>query len=63
MALVRELTIPSDCHLAVKSVPIFEDRGRVAWSGRLIPYGRNPGFLDRSRHYFFQVAPQLYSRG
>jgi hypothetical protein len=21
------------------------------------------GFLDRSRYYFFQVAPQLYSRG
>jgi hypothetical protein len=26
------------------------------------PYGRILGFLDRSR-YFFQVAPQLYSRG
>jgi hypothetical protein len=27
------------------------------------PYGRNLCFLDRSRYYFFQVAPQLYSRG
>jgi hypothetical protein len=27
------------------------------------PYGRILGFLDRSRYYFFQVAPQLYSRG
>jgi hypothetical protein len=27
------------------------------------PYGRNLGFLDRSRYFFFQVAPQLYSRG
>jgi hypothetical protein len=27
------------------------------------PYGRNLGFLDRSRYYFFQLAPQLYSRG
>jgi hypothetical protein len=27
------------------------------------PYGRIFGFLDRSRYYFFQVAPQLYSRG
>jgi hypothetical protein len=27
------------------------------------PYGRNLGFLDRSRYCFFQVAPQLYSRG
>jgi hypothetical protein len=25
------------------------------------PYGRNLGFLDRSRYFFFQVAPQLYS--
>jgi hypothetical protein len=27
------------------------------------PYSRNLGFLDRSRYFFFQVAPQLYSRG
>jgi hypothetical protein len=27
------------------------------------PYGRNLGFLDRSRYFFYQVAPQLYSRG
>jgi hypothetical protein len=27
------------------------------------PYGRNLAFLDRSRYFFFQVAPQLYSRG
>jgi hypothetical protein len=27
------------------------------------PYGRILGFLDRSRYIFFQVAPQLYSRG
>jgi hypothetical protein len=27
------------------------------------PYGRIIGFLDRSRYFFFQVAPQLYSRG
>jgi hypothetical protein len=26
-------------------------------------YGRNIGFIDRSRHFFFRVAPQLYSRG
>jgi hypothetical protein len=30
---------------------------------RLIPYGCNLGFLDRSRYNFFQVAPQFYSRG
>jgi hypothetical protein len=27
------------------------------------PYGRILGFLDRSRYYFFEVAPQLCSRG
>jgi hypothetical protein len=27
------------------------------------PYGRNLGFVDRNRYFFFQVAPQLYSRG
>jgi hypothetical protein len=27
------------------------------------PYGRILRFLDRSRYFFFQVAPQLYSRG
>jgi hypothetical protein len=26
------------------------------------PYGRILGFLDRSRYFFYQVAPQLYSR-
>jgi hypothetical protein len=27
------------------------------------PYGRILVFLDRCRYFFFQVAPQLYSRG
>jgi hypothetical protein len=27
------------------------------------PYGCNFYFLDRSCYFFFQVAPQLYSRG
>jgi hypothetical protein len=27
------------------------------------PYGRILGFLDQSHYVFFQVAPQLYSRG
>jgi hypothetical protein len=27
------------------------------------PYGRILGFVDRSRYFFFKVAPQLYSRG
>jgi hypothetical protein len=47
---------------ACKLTPTFEDRechvARVA-----DPYGRNLGFLDRSRYFFFEVAPRLYSRG
>jgi hypothetical protein len=27
------------------------------------PYDSILDFLDQSRHFFFQVAPQLYSRG
>jgi hypothetical protein len=27
------------------------------------PYDRILGFLDRRRYFFFQVAPQFYSRG
>jgi hypothetical protein len=41
---------------------------RLRMEGRSVvsvtdPYGRNLGFLDRNRYLFFQVAPQLYSRG
>jgi hypothetical protein len=35
----------------------------ATWSARRISYGRNLGFLDWSRYFLFQVAPQLYSRG
>jgi hypothetical protein len=53
---------PSDFLLSAKLVTTFEDRQR-----RLLratdPYGRILGFLDRSRYFFYQVAPQLYSRG
>jgi hypothetical protein len=46
----------------MKLVLTFADRGcRVVSSAN--PYGRNLGFLDRSRYFFFQVVPQLYSRG
>jgi hypothetical protein len=48
--------------MSAKLVPTFADRG-----GRILsatdPHGRILGFLDRIRYYFFQVAPQLYSRG
>jgi hypothetical protein len=26
-------------------------------------YSHNLGFLDQSRYFFFQIAPQLYSQG
>jgi hypothetical protein len=33
----------------------------VAWSAQRIPTVVNVGFLDRSRYFSFQVAPQLSS--
>jgi hypothetical protein len=35
----------------------------VAWSAQRIPTAVNLCFLDRSRYFFIQVAPQLSSRG
>jgi hypothetical protein len=46
--------------LGAKLVPTFAGRGcRVVSATDL--HGRILGFVDRSRYYFFQVAPQLYS--
>jgi hypothetical protein len=39
-------------------VPTFADGG-VTWLAQRIPTAVNLGFLDRSRYFFFQVAPQL----
>jgi hypothetical protein len=63
VALVREQTIPTSFRrLSAKLMPTFEDRGcRVV--SVTDPCDRILGFLDRSRYFFFQVAPQLYSRG
>jgi hypothetical protein len=51
-----------DRRLSAKLVPTFADR-----SCHVVivtdPYGGTLGFLDRSRYFFFQVAPQLYTRG
>jgi hypothetical protein len=58
---VRELYRPSDCCLLGKLVPTFVDRGCHMVS-MTDSYGHNVDFLDRSRYFFFQVAPQLYSR-
>jgi hypothetical protein len=51
-----------DRRLSAKLVPTFEDRGCCIVSVT-DPCGRILGFLERSRYFFFQVAPQLYSRG
>jgi hypothetical protein len=39
-------------------VPTFAGRGCCVVSATG-PHGRNLGFLDRSRYFFIQVAPQL----
>jgi hypothetical protein len=31
----------------------------ITWSAQRIPTAVNLGSLDRSRYFFFQVAPQL----
>jgi hypothetical protein len=48
--------------MSAKLVPTFaiED---VTWSAQRIPMAVNFGFLDRSRYFSIQVAPQLSSRG
>jgi hypothetical protein len=57
-----ELYRPSDRHSSAKLVPIFAVRGCQVVSVT-DPHVRILGFLDQSRYYFLQVAPQFYSRG
>jgi hypothetical protein len=57
-----QLYQPSDRRLSAKLVPTFVDRECHVVSLTDL-YGRNLCFLDRNRYFFFQVAPQLYSRG
>jgi hypothetical protein len=62
MALsASELYRPSDRRLSAELVSTFDRGCRVVRSTD--PHSRIFGFLDRSPYYFFQVAPQLYSRG
>jgi hypothetical protein len=61
VALVRKRTIPTERPPLVGEVSAnFADRGCRIVSAT-DPHGRIIGFLDRSRYYFFQVAPQFYS--
>jgi hypothetical protein len=63
MALVRERTIPTEClPLAGEALPTFADR-HCHMVSVMDPHGRILEFLDWSRYFFFQAAPQLYSRG
>jgi hypothetical protein len=61
MVWVRERTIPTERPLSAKWLPTFADKGCHVVSVT-DPYGRILDFLDRSRYFFFQVAPQLCSR-
>jgi hypothetical protein len=52
----------SERRLSAKLVQTFADR-RFHVVSAANPQGRNFDFLDQSRYYFFQVAPQLSSGG
>jgi hypothetical protein len=52
----------NDRRLSAKLMPTFADRWCCVVSTTDL-YDRILGFPDRSRYFFFQVAPQLYSRG
>jgi hypothetical protein len=60
VAWVRERTISSERPLLVGEVSANFLRCHVV--SVTDPYCSNLGFLDRSRYFFFQVAPKLYSR-
>jgi hypothetical protein len=63
VAWVCKQSIPtSNRRLSAKLVPTFADRGCHVVSVA-VPYGHILDFLDQSRYFFFQVAPQLYSGG
>jgi hypothetical protein len=51
------------CHGLIEEFPGGLRIGGVAWSAQRIPTAINFGFLDRSRYFSIQVAPQLSSRG
>jgi hypothetical protein len=55
-----ELYWPSDRRMSAKWLPTFADKECHVVS---LTDPRILDFLDRSRYFFYQVAPQLYSRG
>jgi hypothetical protein len=61
---VRERTTPTERSPLVGEISAnFLQLEGAAWSAWRTPYGRILGFIDRSSSFFFQLAPQLYSRG
>jgi hypothetical protein len=60
MTLVRERTIPTERPPLVGELSANRGCHVVSVTDS---YCRILGFIDRSRYFFFQVAPQLYSRG
>jgi hypothetical protein len=59
---MSELYQPSNRSLSVRLMPTFVDKGCYVVSAT-DTHGCILGLLDRSRYYFFQVAPQAYSQG
>jgi hypothetical protein len=62
VALVRERTIPIERRPLVGDISanfLHIEGCRVVSAAD--PHGHNFGFLERSRYFFFQVVPQLYS--
>jgi hypothetical protein len=63
LASVRQRTIPTERPPLVGEVRAnVYDRGCHLVS-MTDPYGHILGFIDRSRYFFFQVAPRVYPRG
>jgi hypothetical protein len=60
--VASELYRPCYRYLSAKLVPNFADRGCHVITV-MDPHGGILGFLDLSRYFSFEVAPQLYSRG
>jgi hypothetical protein len=60
VAVVCKQTIPTERPPLVGKVNanLLRVEG-VAWSARRISMALNLGFLDRSRYFFIQLAPQL----
>jgi hypothetical protein len=62
LSLQANYTDPIDRRLSAKLMSTLVDRGcRMVRATN--PYAHILGFLDQSRYFFFQVTPQLYSRG